>query len=77
MPSVEEVFEAAAVFDTYNNGYIAVGELRNVMKNLGEGLDDATLEAMIKVAEPDSEQQVGWWLNGGTETAFTDRGGRV
>jgi hypothetical protein len=58
VPSLEEVNEAAAVFDQNGNGYISVDELRHVMKNLGEGLDDATLDAMVKAAEPDSEQQV-------------------
>ncbi len=57
-PIFEEVFEAASVFDINGNGYISAEELRHVMKELGEGLDAATLDAMIKVAEPDSEGQV-------------------
>ena len=58
IPTLEEVLEAASVFDQNGNGYISSDELRHVMKELGEGLDDETLAQMIKVAEPDSEHQV-------------------
>jgi calmodulin len=57
-PEFDEVLEAASVFDINGNGYISAEELRHVMKELGEGLDAATLDAMIKVAEADSEGQV-------------------
>ncbi len=58
VPSMDEVLEAASVFDQNGNGYISSEELRHVMKELGEGLDEDTLTQMIKVAEPDSEHQV-------------------
>lgn len=38
--------------------YIALGELKNLMKNLGEGLNEEELAGMEKVAAADDEEQV-------------------
>lgn len=57
-PNLDEVIEAFSVFDQNGNGYIALGELKHVMKNLGEGLSDAELDGMSAQAEPDDEGQV-------------------
>ena len=57
-PEQSEVQEAFEVFDQNGNGYISLIELKNVLKNLGEGMDDATLDKVAKASEPDSEGQV-------------------
>jgi hypothetical protein len=38
--------------------YIALSELKNLMKNLGEGLNDEEITGMEKVAQADDEDQV-------------------
>merc|ERR1712146_618980 len=45
-PSKEEVSEAFHVFDLHNNGYMHINELTQVVKTLGEGLNDTELAAM-------------------------------
>ena len=57
-PEQTDVLKAFEVFDQNGNGYISMSELRHVMKNLGEGMPDAMLDQLTKVAEPDAEQQV-------------------
>jgi len=50
--------ESFSVFDTNSNGYIALPELTHLMKNLGEGLDEASLAGMATAAAADSDGQV-------------------
>ena len=38
---------------------MSVKEITHILKNLGEPLSDAELEAAIKAMEPDNESQVG------------------
>mmetsp|Transcript_4270 Transcript_4270/g.10837 ORF Transcript_4270/g.10837 Transcript_4270/m.10837 type:complete len:135 (-) Transcript_4270:68-472(-) len=57
-PAKEEVLEAFSTFDTNSNGYIALDELKNLMKNLGEGLNEEEISGMEKVAAADDENQV-------------------
>jgi hypothetical protein len=40
------------------NSYIALDELKNLMKNLGEGLNENEIAGMEKVAAADDENQV-------------------
>eukprot|EP00038_Savillea_parva_P005927 m.160704 g.160704 ORF g.160704 m.160704 type:complete len:136 (-) comp11983_c0_seq1:163-570(-) len=57
-PTKEEVLEAFSTFDMNSNGYIALDELKSLMKNLGEGLNEQEIAGMEKVAAADDEQQV-------------------
>eukprot|EP00041_Stephanoeca_diplocostata_P004979 m.54208 g.54208 ORF g.54208 m.54208 type:complete len:135 (+) comp15491_c0_seq1:71-475(+) len=57
-PAKDDVMEAFATFDTNNNGYIALPELKHLMKSLGEGLSDAEIQGLVKVAAADDEDQV-------------------
>lgn len=57
-PSHEEVLEAFSVFDTAGQGYIALGELKHLMKALGEGLSDNELKGLEAAAGADAENQV-------------------
>eukprot|EP00039_Didymoeca_costata_P028116 m.20070 g.20070 ORF g.20070 m.20070 type:complete len:133 (+) comp6743_c0_seq1:28-426(+) len=57
-PKQSEVLTAFEVFDQQGGGYISLNELKHVMKNLGEGLDDSLLEKMSQACAPDSEGQV-------------------
>lgn len=41
--SQEEAHQAFSTFDTHANGYMALPELTDILKNLGEGLDDAQI----------------------------------
>lgn len=64
--------EAFSTFDTNQNGrlashtvgshrrtgYIPLKELTHLMKELGEGLDAATLQEMAAACEPDADGQV-------------------
>lgn len=40
------------------SSYISLSELKNLMKNLGEGLNDEEIQGMEKVAAADDEEQV-------------------
>ena len=57
-PSSSDLLAAFEVFDQTGNGYMSLSELTHVMKNLGEGMDDAMIEKMKVVCEPDKEDQV-------------------
>ena len=54
----EELLEAFKVFDRDGNGFITTHELRNIMNNLGEGLEPEEIEEMIKEADTDGNGQI-------------------
>eukprot|EP00434_Breviolum_minutum_P036116 symbB.v1.2.031988.t1/scaffold3776.1/size50502/3 len=51
----EELIEAFKVFDRDRDGFISGGELRASMTNLGERLNDAEVDEMIKEADLDGD----------------------
>jgi len=51
----EELVEAFRVFDTRGDGFISAAELRQVMTNLGEALDEEEIDEMIREADVDSD----------------------
>jgi calmodulin len=58
-PDFDSVLEAFSTFDMHNGGYMSMSELLHLMKSLGEGLSDKTLQQVQNVAEPDTDGQVG------------------
>eukprot|EP00794_Sanderia_malayensis_P015262 gene15262-16837_t len=55
-----EVVEAFRVFDREGNGFINAAEIRRVMTNLGEKLNDEEVDEMIKEADLDGDGQVNY-----------------
>merc|ERR1712032_78751 len=56
----DDIREAFKVFDKDDNGFISHSELRQVMLNLGEKLDDAEIKEMIREADLDDDGQVNY-----------------
>ena len=48
------------MFDVSGNGYIPLKELKNVLKNLGEGLKEDVITKLDVLTEPDADQQVNY-----------------
>jgi len=57
-PGKDELLAAFEVFDMHGNGFIALTELQHVMKNLGEGMDEAMLKNLEAASGVDKEGQV-------------------
>ncbi|KAF9186809.1 hypothetical protein BGZ51_001606 [Haplosporangium sp. Z 767] len=58
--SEEEIKEAFKVFDKDGNGYISAAELRHVLTNLGERLNDQEVDEMITEADVDGDGQINY-----------------
>merc|ERR1712183_543862 len=56
----EEMKAAFAAFDKDGNGFITSAELKEVMKSMGESLSDAEVDAMIKEADMNGDDQVNY-----------------
>jgi calmodulin len=56
----EELIEAFKVFDRDCNGQITAQELKHVMTNLGEKIEDAEVEEMIKEADLDGDGYINY-----------------
>ncbi|KAJ2355702.1 hypothetical protein GGF43_002530, partial [Coemansia sp. RSA 2618] len=54
----EELRSAFNVFDTDRNGTISKDELRQVMRNLGEKLDEDEIDAMFTEADVNGDQEI-------------------
>jgi len=57
-PTKEEVGEAFSTFDMHGNGYMAFDDLKNVMVNLGEGLNPEEVAGMDAKCGKDADGQV-------------------
>lgn len=55
----EEILRAFELFDTENNGLISLQDLRRVARELGEGLEEDELTAMIEEFDLDGKGGVG------------------
>ena len=58
--SEDELVEAFKVFDKDGNGFISAAELRHVMTNLGEKLNEEEVDEMIREADQDGDGQVNY-----------------
>ncbi|XP_069114961.1 uncharacterized protein [Argopecten irradians] len=58
--SEEDLKQAFKVFDKDNSGFITQIELRTVMTNLGEKMDDEEVEEMIKEADLDGDGKINY-----------------
>lgn len=57
----DELCDAFRAFDKEKNGFLSVGELRNIMKNFGDKLTDEELEEFIGEADKDGDGQVNYY----------------
>ena len=48
------------MFDKDGNGFITAPELRHIMTNLGEQLNDEDVDEMIKVSDIDGDGQINY-----------------
>lgn len=55
----DEILRAFGLFDTENKGYIDLDDLRRVARELGEGLEEDELNAMIEEFDLDGKGGVG------------------
>lgn len=55
----EEILRAFELFDTENNGIIRLEDLRRVARELGEGLEEDELAAMIEEFDLEGKGGVG------------------
>ena len=55
-----ELIGAFRVFDRDENGYIILGELKNVMASVGERLSDEEVMQMIREADIDRDSQINY-----------------
>lgn len=51
--SADQIREAFKVFDKENKGYLTVDELRHIMTNLGERLEDEEVDEMLSIVDAD------------------------
>jgi len=51
---------AFKVFDKNGNGFITADELRHIMTNIGDSLNDEEIEEMIKEADGDGDGQINY-----------------
>jgi len=58
--SEEDIMEAFKLFDKDGNGCISASELRHVMTNLGEKLDDEEVDEMVREADIDGNGQINY-----------------
>mmetsp|Transcript_18633 Transcript_18633/g.20258 ORF Transcript_18633/g.20258 Transcript_18633/m.20258 type:complete len:189 (+) Transcript_18633:256-822(+) len=58
--SEEEILEAFKVFDKDGNGFISAAELRHIMTNIGEKLNDEEVDEMIREADIDGDGQINY-----------------
>ena len=56
----EELIEAFKVFDCDGNGLISAAELRHVMTNIGEKLNDDEVDEMIREADIDGDGHINY-----------------
>ncbi|KAF9115615.1 hypothetical protein BGX27_007194 [Mortierella sp. AM989] len=56
----QEFINGFKVFDKEGNGFIAVGELRYVLTNLGEKLSDAQVDELLKGVEVDKNGKINY-----------------
>jgi Ca2+-binding EF-hand superfamily protein len=56
--STEELLNTFRLFDDDNTGRITLKNLKRVAKEIGEQVDDAELEEMIKEADTDGDGEV-------------------
>ncbi|KAH3758199.1 hypothetical protein Pelo_9908 [Pelomyxa schiedti] len=56
----EEIKEAFRIFDKDNSGSISSQELRNVLNNLGENLNEEEIEELVKEADVDGDGQINY-----------------
>ena len=56
----KELIGAFRVFDRDENGYIILGELKNVMASVGERLSDEEVMQMIREADIDRDSQINY-----------------
>ncbi|CAH1244816.1 CALML3 [Branchiostoma lanceolatum] len=54
----EEVLDTFTTFDKDKSGFIEPGELKEVLKSLNMGNDDATVQAMMAIADTDKDGKV-------------------
>ena len=55
-----EFKEAFSLFDKDGNGLISASELKAVMKNVGESMNDTEIEQMIKEVDIDGDGQINY-----------------
>ncbi len=55
----EEILRAFQLFDTEDKGYITIDDLRRVARELGEGLEEDELMAMIEEFDLEGKGGVG------------------
>lgn len=60
VPHAGEFIKAFKVFDKEDSGYIAVGEIKYILTQLGERMDDGEVEELLKMANVGSDGQVNY-----------------
>ncbi|KAH3853561.1 uncharacterized protein LOC127875328 [Dreissena polymorpha] len=56
----DEIIEAFQQFDREGTGYIDAKQLRHVLQNMGERLQEAEVDALMEVADLDSDGQLNY-----------------
>jgi hypothetical protein len=59
-PLVAEFLKAFKVFDKEDSGYIAVGEIKYILTQLGERMDEGEVEEVLKMADVGPDGQVNY-----------------
>ena len=54
----EELKKAFAVMDTNGDGVVTKEELKNLLKGLGEEVNDEVVEEMIKIADENGDGKI-------------------
>jgi Ca2+-binding EF-hand superfamily protein len=55
---VAELKQAFAALDTNNDGQVTKEELKSLLSQLGESVDDAVIDEMIKIADVNGDGKV-------------------
>ena len=60
MDTEEEIIKAFSIFDKDNTGFISAAELRHILSNLDEKIDEQEINQIINLADTDGDGQINY-----------------
>ena len=60
MDTEEEIIKAFSIFDKDNTGFISAAELRHILSNLDEKIDEQEINQIINLSDTDGDGQINY-----------------